>query len=113
MTDGQVLRIVADRDPGKPEWRPTQVQRLKAKYVTRPGKPAARFELLRVLHTGRPGRGRTPGSPSVYEVTGLGLLLTPGRPPAADPLPGPQGVCRPAASHRGTPRGATAHGGSP
>jgi len=85
MTDAQVLQVVADRDPGAQPWRPIQVQRLKAKYLARAGKSASRFELLRLVSTGRPGRGGTAGSPSVYEVTGLAILLDgpPDRAPGA------------------------------
>lgn len=75
VTDAQVLQIVADRDPAAPPWRANQVGRLKAKFFARPGKPASRFELLRLVSGGRPGRGGAAGSPSVYEVTGLGILL--------------------------------------
>lgn len=75
VTDAQVLRIVADRVPGAQPWRPIQMERLKRKYLSRPGKPASRFELLRLVCQGRPGRGGAAGSPSVYEVTGLAILL--------------------------------------
>ena len=87
VTDAQVLQIVTDRNPAAPPWRANQVGRLKAKFFARPGKPASRFELLRVVSGGRPGRGGAAGSPSVYKVTGLGILLD--RPSDGAPAAGP------------------------
>ncbi len=110
VTDAQVLRIVADRLPGAQPWRPIQTERLKRKYLSRPGKPASRFELLRLVCQGRPGRGRAAGSPSVYEVTGLAILLD--RSPDGGPRGG--GVTTPGGvvtTPRGCPHDLPAGGG--
>jgi hypothetical protein len=51
-----------------------QFARLKARYVTRPSRPATRFELLREL---RKGRKTSHGSvPSEYQLTGLRWLFS-------------------------------------
>lgn len=56
-------------------WDNTQYERLKRKYVSRPGKPATRFELLRQVHEGGRPAGRPTGVPSEYEPTGILDLL--------------------------------------
>jgi len=76
MTDDQIRQIAVDRR-GK-EWRPwdnQQMERLKRKYISRPEKPATRFELLRMTRRGCPRRGREPAIPSEYEATGIAVLL--------------------------------------
>lgn len=78
MIDDQVRQIAVDRR-GK-AWKPwdnRQMDRLKGKYITRPSKPASRFELLRTIRTGRAGRGQQAGTPSEYEASGIELLLEP------------------------------------
>ena len=86
MIDDQVRQIAVERREA--DWRPwdnQQMGRLKAKYVTRPGRPASRHELLLMTSAGRPGRGHRPGRPSEYETTGIEALLKPeARHPACD-----------------------------
>jgi hypothetical protein len=75
MTHPQLNRIARARF-GR-EWSPPQIERHKAKYVTRPGKPARRFELLRELRKGGRKGGQVVGIPSEYETTGIEWLLKP------------------------------------
>jgi len=78
MIDDQVRQIAVERRGA--DWRPwdnQQMGRLKAKYVTRPGSPASRHELLLMTSAGRPRRGHQPGRPSEYETTGIEALLKP------------------------------------
>lgn len=77
MTDGQLREIAADRLPRWRGWDNKQMDRLKAKYISRPGKPAARYELLRRVDPGAPPKGSVPGTPSMYETTGIEPLLKP------------------------------------
>ncbi len=51
-----------------------QFGRLKQKFITRPGKPAGRFELMRETAQGK--RTAHGGIPSEYELTGLGWLFS-------------------------------------
>ena len=74
MTNDQLRTIVADRYSGK-DWDDTQFERLKAKYITRPSKPATRFELLLELEKGSRKRGEMIGKPSTYRPTGVMALL--------------------------------------
>jgi hypothetical protein len=84
MTDDFLRQIASERrPPGWRSWCDKQMDRLKAKYIWRPGvgggpdRPALRFELLRVVETGRPARGGRPATPSVYQTTGIEALLAP------------------------------------
>ncbi len=88
MIDDQVRQIAVDRRGAAWQpWSPEQMQRLKAKYITRPGKPATRCELLRMIRAGRPRRGHQPGQPSEYQATGIEALLKPeARRPAREPV---------------------------
>jgi hypothetical protein len=74
MTGDQIRAIMADRHQGI---RPlnSQMDRLKSEYISRPGRPATRMELLRETRRGRRGRGESVGTPSEYEATGIELLL--------------------------------------
>lgn len=87
MTDDQVRQIAVDRRGA--DWRPwdkRQIERLKGKYVSRPGRPGSRCELLKMLSRGVRGIGKRPGTPSVYETTGIERLLPPrGRRPVLAP----------------------------
>lgn len=49
--------------------------RLKRKFISRPGKPATKFELLKEVVKGRRQEGELSGTPSEYELTGLGWLF--------------------------------------
>jgi hypothetical protein len=51
-------------------WDNQEVERLKRKYVGRPGSPAKRFELLKELRKGQHSRNGNPGTPSEYAATG-------------------------------------------
>lgn len=78
MTDDQLRQIAADRRGG--EWRPwnnQQMDRLKSKFVTRPGRQATRFELLEMIRRGRASHAGRRGTPSVYRPTGVELFLAP------------------------------------
>jgi hypothetical protein len=75
MTGDQIREVARDRH--KLGWCDTQIDRLKLKYITRPGKPAERFELLREIAKGHRKRGQAPGVPSEYAMTGLRLLVDP------------------------------------
>jgi hypothetical protein len=57
MIDDQIRQIAVDRR--EEGWRPWDTQernRLKSKFITRPDKPAARFERLRMTRTRLPRR---------------------------------------------------------
>jgi hypothetical protein len=84
MTHDQLRQIVSDRHGG-PAWDNTQFERLKAKYVGRPGdgKPATRAELLREVVKGRKEPGGPPGVPSEYLATGITRFLPRPDPPRA------------------------------
>ena len=53
------------------------MDRLKSKFVSRPDRPATRFELLRMTRRGQRSHGGHRGTPSRYEPTGIERLLTP------------------------------------
>lgn len=74
FTGDQLREVAADRHPGL-VWRPQQLERLKAKYIDRPDKPASRCSLLRQVKAGNRATTTEPARPSVYEVTGLAGLL--------------------------------------
>jgi hypothetical protein len=84
MTHDQLRQIVSDRHGGL-AWDNKQFERLKAKYISRPGdgKPATRAELLREVVKGRKEPGGRPGVPSEYRATGITRFL---------PRPDPQTV---------------------
>jgi hypothetical protein len=71
-TNDQLRGIMVARHGLEPH--PQQFARLKHKFITRPGKPAARFELMRETVQGR--RTAHGGIPSEYELTGLGWLFS-------------------------------------
>lgn len=78
MTDGHILKIAVDRRGA--DWRPwdnQQIERLKRKNIGRPDRPATVCELLWMTIPGQRGKGRKPGTPSVYETTGIERLLSP------------------------------------
>ena len=68
-TRDQLRQIIEDRQGIKLD--NTQFNRHKKKYITRPDKPATRFELAIQTVEGRPGVA------SEYELTGLVRLLSP------------------------------------
>jgi hypothetical protein len=77
MTHNQLRSWVRARH-GR-EWDNQQIERLKRKFIARPGdgKVASRFELLRETVKGGKQKGRRTGVPSEYESTGMELLLSP------------------------------------
>jgi hypothetical protein len=78
MTDDQIRQIAAERRGEA--WRPwdnKQMERLKSKYISRPEKPATRFELLAMIQAGQRSHAGHGGTPSQYESTGIERLLTP------------------------------------
>jgi putative DNA primase/helicase len=82
MTDDFLRQIAAERRPeGWRPWSDKQMDRLKAKYLWRPGlkgrpeRPATRFELARVIETGCNALRHRAAKPSVYRVTGIACLL--------------------------------------
>jgi hypothetical protein len=62
---------------------PNEMRRLKRKYISGllngQQRPADRFELLREVEKGQPRKGAAPGTPSLYEPTGILSLIAPGR----------------------------------
>jgi hypothetical protein len=75
-TNAQIARIADFRCPAHPPlWDNTQIERLKQKYVTRPGKPASVFELIREVRKGGRKRSDKVGAPTQYEATGILLFL--------------------------------------
>ena len=78
VTHDQIRRIAAARfDLPMPVWDNRQIQRLKDKYITRPGRPATVFELMREVRKGERKLGEKVGVPSEYEPTGILLFLNP------------------------------------
>ena len=76
MTDDQIRQIAVERRGEA--WRPwdnQQMERLKSKYISRPEKPATRFELLAMIQAGQRSHGGHGGTPSQYESTGIERLL--------------------------------------
>jgi hypothetical protein len=71
-TNDQLRGIMRARHGLEPH--PQQFARLKHTFITRPGKPAKRFELMRETAQGR--RTAHGGIPSEYELTGLGWLFS-------------------------------------
>jgi Bifunctional DNA primase/polymerase, N-terminal len=71
MTHGQLREIIQDRHPRGQEWRGDnkQIGRLKRRYVSQPGRPAERFEMIRETYKGKPG------VPSEYLPTGIEFFL--------------------------------------
>lgn len=89
MTYAQVREIASARHPlasDGPKWVTRQLGRLMDKFVTRPGKPASRLELLRRTREGRPG------TPSEYETTGLEQLLIPPARKPSEPVHQPEAL---------------------
>lgn len=77
-THDQIRQIAALRfGEAMRGWDDRQLDRLKAKYVTRPGAPAKVLELTREIRKGQPGRNGNPGTPSEYEATGIRAFLKP------------------------------------
>jgi Bifunctional DNA primase/polymerase, N-terminal len=74
MTGDQIRAVASDRALGG-DWTDMQMERLKAKYFWRPGKPATRYELLREIVKGDRRPGLTVGTPSEYLATGLRVFL--------------------------------------
>jgi hypothetical protein len=75
-TNAQIARIADLRKPADPPtWRSSQIERLKQKYVTRLGKPASVFEVVREVRKGGRKRDEKFGTPSEYEPTGILLFL--------------------------------------
>jgi hypothetical protein len=74
MTNDQVVAVMQSRHPEAKVGVQT-FERLKRRYVSRPGKPAERFELLRETFKGSRKPGQQVGVPSEYERTGLAGLL--------------------------------------
>ncbi len=76
MTNDAVRAIIARRH-GLPAWSDSKFERIKARYIARPGdgKPATRFELLREVLKGFKRPGGPAGVPSEYLATGIGRLL--------------------------------------
>ena len=68
-TRDQLRQIIEDRHGIKLD--NSQFNRHKKKYITRPDKPATRYELAIQTVKGKPG------TPSEYELTGLLHLLSP------------------------------------
>lgn len=85
FTNAQVHAIAADRHPGA-KWAPPQMERLKAKFIDRPDKPASRAPLLRQVETGCKAMKGKPASVSAYEVLDLAPLLAHCVPAWASPL---------------------------
>jgi hypothetical protein len=78
VTHDQIRRIAAARfDLPMPVWDNRQIQRLKDKYITRPGRAATVFELMREVRKGERKLGEKVGVPSEYEPTGILLFLDP------------------------------------
>jgi hypothetical protein len=71
MTHAQLREIIQDRHPRGHLWRGDnkQIGRLKRRYISQPGRPAEKFELLRDTFKGKPGIA------SEYEPTGIELFL--------------------------------------
>ncbi len=86
-TDDYLIKLAARRHPGT-DWGPQQVERLKAKYIDRPGKPAERFGLMEQWARGSRGRDGKPGKPSAYMPSGILQMLddVPDRETTADAL---------------------------
>jgi hypothetical protein len=84
-TDEQVWEIIADRHGDKVRWHRETNRRLKSQYITRPGKPARRFELLEEISKRKRGTNQDVGSPSKYRMTGIKCLLDVEAPESADP----------------------------
>jgi hypothetical protein len=73
-TDEQVRSVMADRCGVDIDDK--SYYRLKDRFITRPGKPASKFELLRELVKGKRAHGQQPGTPSEYALTGMEWLFT-------------------------------------
>jgi Bifunctional DNA primase/polymerase, N-terminal len=75
-TNSQIGRIAVLRRAAEPRsWDNQQIERLKRKYITRPGKRATIFELVREVRKGACGKGTEAGTPSEYEPTGILIFL--------------------------------------
>ena len=74
FTHDQIRLTASDRYPGV-EWSNGHMERIKSKYIARPGKPATVFELVRETGKGQRGKGGKPGTPSEYRATGLRVFL--------------------------------------
>jgi hypothetical protein len=78
MTDDQIRQIARDRRvEGWRPWDCQQMDRLKRKILSRPGRPATRLELMSMTLKGEARRGRKPGFPSEYQTTGIEVVLAP------------------------------------
>jgi len=72
-TDEQIKALIHDRFGMKLDNK--IYYGLKAKFISRVGKPASKFELLREMVKGKKEAGEAVGMPSKYALTGLGYLL--------------------------------------
>jgi len=72
-TDAQIRTIMREQFDVTMDTK--SYYRLKARYITREGKPATRFELLREVVKGCRQPDERVGTPSEYALTGLGVLF--------------------------------------
>jgi hypothetical protein len=82
LTNNQIRDIAVRRFslPERPWKSDNQIDRLKQKYISRPGTDGRwgsveRFELFRQVAKGNRARGTTPATPSVYQPTGILTLM--------------------------------------
>ena len=80
-THGQINQILRDRY--RATWDARQFERLQAKFITRPGRPASRCELLARTAEGR--REAEARIPSEYRIEKLAYLIVPDPDEEADP----------------------------
>jgi hypothetical protein len=73
FTWSQIRKIAHDRHPLFS--RENKLSRLIEKYVTREGKPATCFELIRVIRKGEPSLRTARATPTKGEIIGLACLL--------------------------------------
>ena len=73
-TDATMIEVTAARHEGT-DWDARQLERMKTKYVDRPGKPATRFGLIEQWKKGERGKDGRPGTPSEYLPTGILQML--------------------------------------
>jgi hypothetical protein len=74
----ELIKTIATGLGGKIDHR-DPFENLKRRFISRPERPAKRFELLRLVEEGRKDGSRPgeAGTPSIYQPTGLLLLLPP------------------------------------
>jgi hypothetical protein len=81
VTQDQLREIAACRFGREtlPWDNPNEMRRLKRKYISSllngQQRPAERFELLREVEKGQRRKGAAPGTPSLYEPTGILTLI--------------------------------------